>query len=187
MRSWAPSGNQEYIKCIKEWEKSRKDTPFRQDKWEDTRERGTYWSEQNGHKYHEQERDRKQDNKQQRIGNRSDFTPTCFTCGKKGHKSPECPTKRKPTVASRAVHTVGHQHAGDKLNGKVGSKDCTVIIDSGAEKSIMSEDLVPEKDLMGRSITLSDFDDDNVRTYPLAKVWFHIDSHSFQLEVVLAS
>ena len=99
---------------------------------------------------------------------------------KKGHKSPECPTKRKPTVASRAVHTVGHQHAGDKLNGKVGSKDCTVI-DSGAEKSIVSEDLVPEKD------TLSDFDDDNVRTYPLAKVWFHIDSHSFQLEVVLAS
>jgi len=65
---------------------------------------------------------------------------TCFTCGKEGHRSPECPSKKvgapvKKTAPTSRISLISTNKK-SKANvvwGKVNGVSCKVLVDSGAE------------------------------------------------------
>ena len=101
-----------------------------------------------------------------------DRVPTCYSCGKKGHKRPECPNK-----VARVVSPV--RRASLRVDGCVGEHECQMTIDTGAQKTVVKADLVKPEEYTGKSIRLLGFDGGAV-TVPLAKVWLHIGEYAIQ-------
>ena len=58
-----------------------------------------------------------------------DWVPTCCSCGKKGHKRPECPDHRIGRVVSPV------RQAALRVDGHVGEHECQMTIDTGAQKN----------------------------------------------------
>lgn len=98
-----------------------------------------------------------------------DRVPTCFSCGKKGHKRPECPNQ-----VGRVVSPV--RQASLRVDGRVGIHECQMTIDTGAQKTVVKADMVKPEEYTGNSIRLVGFDGGAV-TVPLAKVWLHIGDY----------
>ena len=99
-----------------------------------------------------------------------DWVPTCYSCGKKGHKRPECPDHRIGRVVSPV------RQAALRVDGHVGEHECQMTIDTGAQKTVVKADLVKPEEYIGDSIRLLGFDGGAV-TVPLAKVWLHIGEY----------
>ena len=61
---------------------------------------------------------------------------------------------------------------------KVGARTARCILDSGAEVSVIKEDLVREDHLTGENIMVSGVNGDD-KTLPLAILWCHVADISF--------
>ena len=108
-------------------------------------------------------------------GEQRDWVPTCYSCGKKGHKRPDCPNRVRQVsrpMRERSLRVFGH----------VGQHECQMVIDSGAQATVVDSDLVKPDEYTGKVITLLGFDGRAV-TAPVAKVWFHIGDYCFRQEV----
>ena len=78
---------------------------------------------------------------------------TCFTCGLPGHKANICPsssiqTKKDDFKNVRRVWTTTADFA-NVIMVKVGARTARCILDSGAEVSVVKQDLVREDQLTG--------------------------------------
>ena len=74
---------------------------------------------------------------------------TCFTCGKKGHKSVDCPEKKenriivKPSVLPPTL-----------ISGKVGKMGLDITLDTGADISTVHSKFVQPFEYLGRHISV---------------------------------
>ena len=65
----------------------------------------------------------------------SGWVPTCFACGKKGHKANSCPS-RKVDKATHMNRIVTPCEAPPKMvKGMVGKIDTQMLLDTGADRS----------------------------------------------------
>ena len=71
---------------------------------------------------------------------REETVPTCFSYGIIGHKSPDCPKKVKNVV--KAVRLDKESQLSTELGGNVAGKPCVVILDTGANISVVGKQLV---------------------------------------------
>ena len=65
----------------------------------------------------------------------------CFNCNEWGHISKECPKKVAMIVKTVCLNEHKDWHT---IPGQIGTNDCQVAVDSGAEITVVSADLVPE-------------------------------------------
>ncbi len=65
----------------------------------------------------------------------------CFNCNEWGHVSKECPKKVGMVVKTICIHKHKDWHT---VPGQIGTNDCQIAVDSGAEITVVSADLVPE-------------------------------------------
>ena len=87
---------------------------------------------------------------------------------------------------NKVVHTSESEGEPEwRLPGTVNGKDCKVVLDMGAQMSVLGKDLVDEADYTGRFVSLSGFDKSGQKTYPIATVHCNVDRFSFPLEVAV--
>ena len=110
-------------------------------------------------------------NSQGEQRNGRDWVPTCYSCGKKGHKRPDCPQVRRVVSPDRQTSL--------RVEGRVGEHGCQMTIDTGAQKTVVNADLVKSEEYTGGSIRLLGFNGGAV-IVPLAEVWLHIGDYVFK-------
>ena len=104
---------------------------------------------------------------------------TCFTCGKKGHKSVDCPEKKvnriivKPSVLLPTL-----------ISGKVGKMGLDITLDTGTDISTVHSKFVQPFEYLGRHISVSTVGGTKL-SMPLAQVWIHIEDYSIHLTVAV--
>ena len=130
---------------------------------------------------------------QDRTGDRVNFVPTCFGCGKKGHKHPDCPQKqkvgcvnnsgneseiarRKKTSESSESVIAAIRLPGLYVEGRVCQRACSVRFGTGADRTVVDTNLVQETEYLGRNVTLEGFNGFNA-SQPLARVWIEVGKH----------
>ena len=79
------------------------------------------------------------------MGDRQDgvWIPTCYKCGKKGHKRPECPSWVGRIITPTRKESL-------KVDGKIGS----MTIDTGAQQTVVRADLVEDHEYTRETIRL---------------------------------
>ena len=106
------------------------------------------------------------------------WKPTCFTCGNKGHKQFECPKCIRRVVSPK-------RRGPPMVVGKVGKKECEVTIDSGAQLTLVREDLVDRKEYTGETLNLMSVCGKTF-TVPAARVWLHFGEYSIEHVVAVS-
>ena len=70
-----------------------------------------------------------------------------------------------------------------RVEGKIGKVPCSMLIDTGAEKTVVSAELVQPEQYLGETIPLTGFDGRKVHA-PIAKVWIKVGEYGISAEVV---
>ena len=88
----------------------------------------------------------------------------CFTCGKEGHKSPQCPQGIKVEKGGgeeakapvKSLKRVGGDKGKSKkkMDGLVNGRKVRILLDSGADITIVQESMVSPEHLIGEKATL---------------------------------
>ena len=119
---------------------------------------------------------------------------TCYLCGEKRHKSPQCPQRGKgpssgtasgPKKPAAPVRTVCEHSATNIVPGKVGGRDTTIVLDTGARISVVPEELVEEDAFCDKTVMLLDANGGEVRRR-IARVWLHVGGVSTHQYVAVA-
>ena len=71
---------------------------------------------------------------------------------KSGQKAKDC-SKKVGAVATSKQQKV--EDSRNTLEGRMGSHQCTVLLDTGADTSVVAADLVPETALTGEYLTIA--------------------------------
>ena len=108
-----------------------------------------------------------------------DKVPVCFQCGQRGHKRPGCPNK----IARIQIPTGGPC---PKVEGKIGKVPCSMLVDTGAEKTVVSAKLVQPEQHLGKTIPSIGFDGGKMHA-PIAKVWIKVGEYGIPAEVAVIS
>ena len=118
---------------------------------------------------------------------------TCFTCGEEGHKSPQCPRNLKVEKAGnkgaqpKPIKRVWkNQTGGTQLEGVVNGHAAHVLLDSGADISVVPEDMVSNEQLGKGTVAVRPFGATNSMVLPLAEVEFAIGDLKWSEEVAVA-
>ena len=108
-----------------------------------------------------------------------DKVPVCFQCRQRGHKRPSCPNK----IARIQIPTGG---SCPRVEGKIGKVPCSMLVDTGAEKTVVSAELVQPEQYLGKTIPLTGFDGRKMHA-PIAKVWIKEGKYGIPTEVAVVS
>ena len=97
----------------------------------------------------------------------------CFTCGMEGHKSPQCPKNVKGEGSGGKVGSVNKAKpvmmirnglmGGQQVRGAANGQDTMIVLDSGADITLVPEALVRPDQLTGGTVA--------VRTYGATQSW----------------
>ena len=105
-------------------------------------------------------------------------TITCFGCGVKGHRKSECPEKVARVVEKGSPKS-------KILKGTIGKTPCELTLDSGADRTVVREDLVSHHEYTGKTSTVGDYFG-YWRKVPTALVWIGIEGeYKFRQEVLV--
>ncbi len=108
--------------------------------------------------------------KQVAVGSRTEPVPVCFHCNMKGHKvprvvfcylccskgykSPDCSEKKTKGKSCKRIVVKHSPDCQNAIHGTVTGKEAIVFIDTGAESTLVSSNLVSEGNYTGDSIYL---------------------------------
>ena len=111
--------------------------------------------------------------------NNSERPITCYGCGERGHKCPDCPKR------VRRVRSPPPKHAFMVL-GKIGEIGCKkMVLDSGSDIKIINSKLITDDQLTGETITDQTVDDRHIH-FPLARVCLYVGDHSIDHVVAVS-
>ena len=115
------------------------------------------------------------------AGGSSGYKITCFTCGEEGHKSPQCPRNNKgekpggKDVKPKPVKRVWHSQPGcAQVEGVVNGHVTMVLLDSGADITLVPESLVDPNQRTGRTVAVKPFGAQKPLLLPTADIPFKI-------------
>ena len=101
------------------------------------------------------------------AGESSGYKIICFTCGVEGHKSPQCPKnvrgekqggKEGKEDKPKPVMRIGNGRAGGpQLEGSVNGFDTLILLDSGADITLVPQALVDPSQLTGGTVAVKAF------------------------------
>ena len=121
-------------------------------------------------------------------------TIICFNCREEGHKSPQCPKNPRNSdkgngreVKVKPVKRVWHQDkVGVYHEGLVNGHRTNILLDSGADISVVPESLVDESQKTGWTVAVRAFGASKPVVLPLAKVKFEMGTMSWEEEVAVS-
>ena len=105
----------------------------------------------------------------------------CFACGQPGHKANYCQAKKQnpnKDLATANIRKVGENYnrpvlpplAPNCMKGEVNGRTATILVDSGAQRTIVKASLVNAADYTGESIPITTFILEEVVSRPLANI-----------------
>ena len=201
VRSRSPKEDIDWIRAITEWDACKREQAYRPRPYERTQDirRGEPYrgfetiimgmeSEANENQFVEDSYGRRnfdvKRTEPKPVIKREQLQPTCFTCGVKGHKSPDCPKMVKRAV--KAVRIDQSPSLLTELEVKVAGKECIFTLDSGANITVVASDLVDGAVYTSKTVALFDFDSVVKGSYPMADVWCHVSNHSFLVQAAVS-
>ena len=103
----------------------------------------------------------------------------CFACGQSGHKASYCQAKKQnpnKDLATANIRKVCENYnrpvlsplAPNCMKGEVNGRTATILVDSGAQRTIVMASLVNAADYMGESIPITTFISEEAISRPLA-------------------
>ena len=105
----------------------------------------------------------------------------CYTCGEEGHKSPQCPKNQRGEKAGnkeakpKPIKRIWKSQTGCvQLEGIVNGHEAQVLLDSGADISVVPEDMVSKDQLCGENVAVKPFGATTAMLLPLAEIEFGI-------------
>ena len=109
----------------------------------------------------------------------------CYICGVEGHKATTCPGKNGTQKGSKSVKQLRQRGTGDSvLKGKLNGKSANLLLDSGADITVVSESRVPKSARTGRSISVQAYKSKETIRMPTATVKFSVEGLADWEEVV---
>ena len=105
----------------------------------------------------------------------------CFTCGQQCHKANYCQAKKQnpnKDLATANIRKVGENYnrpvllalAPNCMKGEVNGRTATILVDSGAQRTIVKASLVNAADYTGESIPITTFILEEAVSRPLANI-----------------
>ena len=112
----------------------------------------------------------------------------CHTCGVEGHKSPQCPRRGKQGSAEvKPVKRVcKKQPRSLKLEGVVNGQVAQVLLDSGADISVVPADLVEDSQLVQEQVAVKPFGASPAMLLPMADIKFTLGEISWKERVAVS-
>ena len=105
---------------------------------------------------------------------------TCFGCGEQGHIKPNCPNR------VRRVRSPGHSSVMVVDGSYAGQPAKNLQIDTGAEKTVVRQDFVPEVAYTGRTCMLDTWRGSQPSRHRLARITVKVGSLEVNQEVAVA-
>ena len=110
-----------------------------------------------------------------------EYPMICFACVQPGHKASYCQAKKQnpnKDLATANIHKVGEHNnqpvssplAPNCMKGEVNPQTATILVDSGAQRTIIKASLVNAADYTGESIPITTFILEEAVSRPLANI-----------------
>ena len=111
----------------------------------------------------------------------------CFACGQPGHKASYCQAKKQnpnKDLATANIRKVGENYnqpvssplAPNCMKGEVNGRRATILVDSGAQRTIVKASLVNAADYTGESIPITTFILEEAVSRSLANITINMDN-----------
>ncbi len=110
-----------------------------------------------------------------------DKGPQCFNCHQWGHKSQECPQKSCSVICSPLTQQSVPWHIS---RCKIGVHVCNLVLDSGADTTVIAADLVPVASYTGETLRIAGVHSIGVEV-PLARVKIMIGNQKIWLKAAV--
>jgi len=107
----------------------------------------------------------------------------CFKCNKKGHKSPDCPSRPKGNRRVQLPERKPVALSSEELFGSVGEGSMSITIDTGAQVSVIPIECVREDQLVGRKQMVKSFQGSQVEGEACI-VKFVLGGRTFEREAI---
>ena len=113
----------------------------------------------------------------------------CHTCGVEGHKSPQCPRRGKGSaeVKPKPVKRIWKKQPKSLLlDGIVNGHEAQVLLDSGADISVVPADMVADSQLCQEQVAVKPFGASTAMLLPMADIEFTLGEICWKERVAVA-
>ena len=113
----------------------------------------------------------------------------CHTCGVEGHKSPQCPRRGRGSaeVKPKPVKRICRkQYKGLWLDGIVNGHEAQILLDSGADVSVVPADMVDDSQLCQEQVAVTGFGVSTPTLLPMADIEFSLGEVSWKERVAVS-
>ena len=113
----------------------------------------------------------------------------CHTCGVEGHKSPQCPRRGKGSaeVKPKPVKRIWKKQPKSLLlDGIVNGHEAQVLLDSGADISVVPADMVADSQLCQEQVAVKPFGASTAMLLPMADIEFTLGEICWEERVAVA-